>query len=65
MMKVSSCYKDRRKHTTVRIRITIDKGMVFSATIFVVVATSAFDLDDVENHWLSMISTIRGVPNGF
>jgi hypothetical protein len=28
----------------------MDKGMAFSATIFVVVATSAFDLDDVENH---------------
>jgi len=65
MMKVSSSYKDGRQRTTVRIRITIDKGIVFSATIFVVVATSAFDLDEVENHWLSMISTMRGVPNGF
>jgi hypothetical protein len=50
MLKVSSANEDRRGHATVRIRITIDKGMAFSATIFVVVARSAFDLDDVENH---------------
>jgi hypothetical protein len=39
--------------------------MAFSSTIFAVVETSAFDLEEVENHWLSIISTIRGVPNGF
>jgi hypothetical protein len=65
MLKFSSGYKDRRKHTTVRIRIIIDRGMAFSSAIFDVVATSAFDLEEVENHWLSIISIIRGVPNGF
>jgi hypothetical protein len=41
--------EDRSRHATERIRIMIDKGMTFSATIFFVVSTSAFDLDDVEN----------------
>jgi hypothetical protein len=31
-------------------RITIERGMALSSTIFVVVATSAFDLDELENH---------------
>jgi hypothetical protein len=52
-------------HTTVRTRIIIDSGISWSSLILMVVARSAFDLEDVENHWLSMISVIRGVPNGF
>jgi hypothetical protein len=28
----------------------IERGMALSSTILVVVVTSAFDLDDVENH---------------
>jgi hypothetical protein len=28
----------------------IERGIALSSTILVVVATSAFDLDDVENH---------------
>jgi hypothetical protein len=65
MLIVSSGCKDRRLHTAVRIRIIIDRGMAFSSTIFAVVVISAFDLEEVENHWLSIISTIRGVPKGF
>jgi hypothetical protein len=34
----------------VRTRIIIESGIAFSSTIFVVVVTSAFDLEDVENH---------------
>jgi hypothetical protein len=48
--KSAQANKDRKRYTTVRIRIIIETGIAFSSTIFVVVATSAFDLDDVENH---------------
>jgi hypothetical protein len=42
----------------------IERGRSFSVIILAVVSPSGFAFD-VENHWLSMISTMRSEPKGF